>query len=241
MFNVETTHWWYVGMRRIWLTQLARLPRPARELDILDAGCGTGIMLNFLETYGRVTGMDISEEALRLTGLRRGSDRNLVQGSIVDLPFPDASFDWVTSFDVVCQVDDYRAALREFHRVLRPGGWALINVPAYEWLRSEHDAAVHVRHRFTLLELEKALRVAGLRASRITYTNTALFPLAALVRLARRGGRVDAENARSDLEPPPPLLNRVLIGILEAESLLLHATDFPFGLSILAAARKGSD
>ena len=50
-------------------------------------------------------------------------------------------------------VDSDRAALAEFRRVLRPGGRLLIQVPAYDWLRSRHDREVATRERYTAGEL----------------------------------------------------------------------------------------
>ncbi len=238
MYEAEERFWWYVGMRRIWQGLFEHLPRPARDLDILDAGCGTGINLNWLDRFGCVTGLDISEDALRFCAIRRGSPERLVAGSITALPFADASFDRVTAFDSVCQVDDDRAALAEMRRVLRPGGFVFLNLPAFEWLRSEHDAAVHLRHRYTRPELRAKLVEAGFGRPVITHANAALFPAAAVVRLARRGQAHDAANARSDLRPLPAPLNAALAAILSIEALLLRSMSFPFGLSLVAWATK---
>lgn len=238
MYEAEERFWWYVGMRRVWQGLFERLPRAPRDLDILDAGCGTGINLTWLERFGRVTGLDISDEALRFCATRRGSSERLVAGSITALPFADASFDRVTAFDSVCQVDDDRAALAEIHRVLRPGGFVFLNLPAFEWLRSEHDAAVHLRHRYTRPELRAKLSGAGFARPVITYANALLFPAAAAVRLARRGHAHDSVSARSDLRPLPAPINAILTAALSIEALLLRSLAFPFGLSLVAYAAK---
>ncbi|MCL4233631.1 MAG: methyltransferase domain-containing protein [Deltaproteobacteria bacterium] len=238
MYEAEERFWWYVGMRRIWQGLFERLPRAPRDLDILDAGCGTGINLAWLERFGRVTGLDISEDALRFCATRRGSPERLVAGSITALPFADASFGRVTAFDSVCQVDDDRAALAEIHRVLRPGGFVFLNLPAFEWLRSEHDAAVHLRRRYTRPELRAKLIDAGFARPVITYANAVLFPAAAIVRFARRGQAHDPETARSDLRPLPAAVNAALTAILSLEALLLRSMPFPFGLSLVAYASK---
>ena len=127
MFAQEERHWWYVGMRRISSALLERFPpqvadQAARPLDVLDAGCGSGGMTRYLQRFGRVTGIDLSTDALRLA--RKRELPRLARASIGALPFLDNSFDVVTSFDVLyhLNVENDGAALADIHRVLRPGG-----------------------------------------------------------------------------------------------------------------------
>src|SRR5262245_40242611 len=143
MYEVEQTHWWYRGMRRSTRALLRRYLRSGQTYEILDAGCGTGGTTEDLYEFGRVTGIDFSTDALGFAA-SRGIGR-LVRGSVEQLPFPDHTFDLVTSFDVIYHraVIDERAALAEFRRVLRPGGLALVRLPAYDWLRGAHDVVIH--------------------------------------------------------------------------------------------------
>src|SRR5215210_6501668 len=90
MFAQEERHWWYVGMRRISTALLEQYPprvadQEGRPLDLLDAGW--------------VTGVDLAPPALALAR-KRGLAR-LARASVSALPFADASFDVVTSFDVL--------------------------------------------------------------------------------------------------------------------------------------------
>src|SRR5438552_11868726 len=164
----EETLWWYLGMNRLTdlLLDRARLPCPA---EILDAGCGTGGMLARLSGRGRVTGLDLS--SLALDYCRRRGGRRLIQGSTTRLPFAEASFDLVTSFDVLEMLPspEHPPAFCEFARVLRPGGRLLLRVPAYDWLRGHHDRATRAVHRFERAEVGRLLRGAGLRADRSSY------------------------------------------------------------------------
>jgi SAM-dependent methyltransferase len=143
MFSVEDRHWWYVGMKQITVTLVSYFYPDRRDLAILDAGCGTGATTKALGAFGTVTGCDLS--ALALHYCRKRGLAHLGQASIVSLPFPDNSFDLVTSFDVLYHraVADYSQALEEFYRVLRPGGLVLLRLPAYDWLRGRHDEAIH--------------------------------------------------------------------------------------------------
>ena len=240
MFAQEERHWWYVGMRRISTALLERYPplvkdQGSRPLEILDAGCGSGGMTRYLSRFGRVTGIDLAPEALDLARKRKLS--RLARSSVGATPFLDASFDVVTSFDVLyhLNVRDDSAALEEIHRVLRPGGIALIRLPAFDWIRGAHDEVVHTRHRYTRDELSGKLEDAGFRLEHATYANFLLFPLAPAKRLLeqRRG-----THESTDLWLPPAPINRLLADLLSLETLAAREMGLPWGLSVFAVARR---
>jgi SAM-dependent methyltransferase len=238
MAAVEAAHWWYRGMRALSAAWLDQLYEERSDLRILDAGCGTGGNGAFLERYGCVTGLDISPLALTL-GQRRLPGR-LARASVAALPFPRATFDLVTSFDVLYHraVIDERAALQETRRVLRPGGRLLIRLPAYRWLSSEHDRSVHGRHRYTAGETRGLLERAGFVVERLSYINSLLLPIPLLQRLAERLSPHQPPQ-RSQLELPSPLINAALGSVFSAEALWLRQGGrFPAGLSVLALARQ---
>ncbi|MBV9787921.1 MAG: class I SAM-dependent methyltransferase [Chloroflexi bacterium] len=238
MASVEAAHWWYRGMRAISAAWLDLVYGQRRDLRVLDTGCGTGGNGEFLQRYGCVTGLDLSALALKL-GQQRLPGK-LVRGSVVTLPFADAAFDLVTSFDVLYHraVIDESAALAETLRVLRPGGRFLVRLPAYRWLSSKHDRSVHGRYRYTGTETRAMLTGAGFVIERLSYINSLLFPVVLLQRL---GERVlpQLEQSGSDLELPSPLVNYTLQTAMYSEAAWLRdGGRFPFGLSILALARK---
>ena len=86
MYDVEDSHWWYVGMRSIFLSLLDGHYQAGSDLKILDAGCGTGAMLSYLTSYGQVVGVDISSETIRLATTRDVQGCELIQSSLTDLP-----------------------------------------------------------------------------------------------------------------------------------------------------------
>lgn len=235
MFAVEDRHWWYVGVRREverWLDTLR--PRTAGPLAVLDAGCGTGGLLANLRSSAWQAGVEISAEGIRLARTRGGA--SLVQGSVAALPFAAGSFDAVISIDVLCHSGVVeRDAVEEAVRVLRPGGLFLVQLPAFDFLRGEHDAAVWTKRRYRRAEVAALLTSAGLALRRSAYRNALLFPLAAVARLGRGRGKARAE-ARSDVRPVPRPVNAILSAVLAVERRL--GVRFPFGLSVFCVAAK---
>jgi SAM-dependent methyltransferase len=237
MFRLEDNLWWYVGMRRIVYNLLRRnLSNGSGPLRILDAGCGTGGSLRLLERFGRVTAFDFAKMAAEMY-LTRQRGRILI-ASTDAVPFADESFDLVTSFDVICQLPSPadEAALRELGRVLRPGGTLLVRTPAYQSLYGPHDVTLHTRHRYSTTEMAQKMERSGLQVVQTTYANTFLFPVAVARRMwAKFRGHAGDE---SDVRPVPAPLNTALTGVLAAEAMLLERTRLPFGLSVIALARK---
>lgn len=241
MYEAEDTHWWYRGMRGAMFTLLRLGPAHRREPSILDAGCGTGGTLNALRSagYSRLEGFDLNPIALEFCR-KRGLD-HVRLGSITEIPYPDTTFDIVISCDVVTDAgtDNEATALRELYRVLRPGGRLFLNLPAYAFLRSEHDRATDVARRVTRGEITGKLEGAGFAVKRASYWNMLLFPVVVAVRLLRREGADEVQNAaRSDIVLPPGPINTLLSAIVLLESKLMRYVNLPFGSSVVTLAVK---
>lgn len=238
MYHSEEDYWWYVGLRDLILATLADVSRGQGGLTLLDAGCGTGKLLEVCRGY-HAFGLEVAPEGLRFSRLRALT--NLVQASADRMPFADGSFDLVVSADVLYTIPapGDQHALREMARVLKRGGHLLLNLPAYEFLRGRHDIAIHTRQRYTRGRLRAMLDVEGFRVRTLTYRNSLLFPVAALVRCLQ--GRAGAAPARpkSDLRRLPGPLNRALTWPLLLENRLIRSgARFPFGLSVYCVATK---
>src|SRR5882757_9201943 len=193
MLSSDEDHWWYRGRRRVLRAALDRLPlAPAARL--LDAGCGSGRTLDELARYGRVSGIDLSAEAVAAARERGHDDVRVAR--VEELPFADATFDVVTCLDVIEHTPDDGATLAELRRVTRPGGLLLVTVPAYQALWSWHDEVnLHFR-RYETPSLRAAARSAGWEIVGDTHFNSLLLAPAAAVRLAQRRRR---DHPRSDL------------------------------------------
>jgi SAM-dependent methyltransferase len=235
MYELEGTHWWFVGRRRIISSFVKRIisDLKSERPQILDVGCGTGANLEMLSRFGEAEGVDVSAEALafcRTRGLQ-----SVHQGEAEHLPYHDNSFDLVTGLDVVEHLDDDLAALKEMRRVLRPGGRALFFVPAFMFLWGVQDDISNHRRRYTLAGLKQVALQAGFEIERASYVNITFFAPIFLGRLLMRatGFRPASENNLN-----VSLLNGPLGSILGFESFILRHMNFPFGVSIICDARR---
>ncbi len=232
--ELEESHWWFVGRRRIVLSLLEKELPSGAQLDVLDAGCGGGATTESLRRYGRVTGLELEGEAVDYA---RERGRNVLQGSIEALPFEDGSFDLALALDVVEHVPDDLGVLRELHRVLRPGGRLLVTVPALMLLWSAHDEANGHYRRYTVDGLRRRVEAAGFEVIIATYFNTLLFPL---VLVLRTFWKAHPKKTASDVSEVPRPLNKLLAGLFSLERLLVGRIGLPVGVSALCLARKRS-
>jgi SAM-dependent methyltransferase len=246
MHALEDWYWWFVARRAAaarFLRDFAPPPVAGHPLRILDAGCGTGGMLDLYRSWPDVeaTGLDFAADALRFS--RERGHARLVAGDLTALPFRSASFDVVTALDVIEHVPEDAAGVREIARVLRPGGILVASVPAYPFLWGRHDVALHHQRRYYSRPFRRLVEGAGLRTAKQTCLLTFLFPLAAPARLfARLCGTARSEppgkRMQAGLPRVPPAVNRALITLQNAELSVARRVSLPYGLTILLVARK---
>lgn len=237
LYRIEEGHWWHAARRNLVLDWI-RQSYPGRgDLKILDAGCGTGLMLQQMRELGSPEGVDISDEALEFC--RKRGLSNVRKADVLHLPFEAETFDVVTALDVLEHLDDDRSALEEFGRVLKPGGRVFMFVPAHKWLWSLQDDVSHHRRRYTARTLRESVLGSGLVIERMSYVSCFLLPV---IFLGRQWLKVlllfkewDTEN---DLHPE--WSNGILRRIFESEIPLLRRGNLPFGASLLCIARKAA-
>lgn len=239
MREVEDEYWWYHGLRRLAVRMFVRHLNVNEKIRVLDAGCGTGGGLCSLATsLSRSVCFGVELESLAIRYCRERGITRLCQASVHTLPFKDSSFDAVISTDVIYMqgVDDLRA-LQEFHRVLSNQGVLFINVPAFEWLRGDHDLAVDTRHRYTKRELRTLIYKSGFRVLKISYWNVFFLPAVFVVRRLRSWWRRGTAPT-SDLRPLPRLINSILKCLLAIEIALVGQISLPFGTSVFCVGTK---
>ena len=104
---------------------IERLPANAK---VLDAGCGAGIPISLmLSERFKVTGVDLSEAQIELAK-RNVPHATFICEDMTQLDFPDSTFDGITSYYAIIHIprEEHQALLANFHRMLKPGGLALL-------------------------------------------------------------------------------------------------------------------
>lgn len=234
--ELEESHFWFVGRRRIFMHLLDGALNGRADLRVLDVGCGAGGMLAPLARHGHVTGIDTSAELVSFCRERGFSD--VAVGSAYELPAPAAAVDLITLFDTIEHVPDDRRVLAECRRALAPGGLLFISVPAYQFLYANNDRVAHHVRRYTARELRRKLLAADFAPVKITYFNTLLFPIILPVVLLKKlrerfSDPGDTTNLSHGMPPP---LNRALAATMGSERHLVARGRLPFGHSIVAIA-----
>lgn len=180
LLNLFFLRAWYV--RREVRRLLGAMP-PGVPLRVLDAGTGFGQYAYFIARsfpHARVLAVDVKQDYL--DNARRFLDKT-PQAAQVTLARDDLTrlraegpFDFILSVDVMEHIEDDRAVFAHFARVLRPGGYVLVNTPSDlggSDVQAEGEPGFieeHVRDGYSRQELEGKLRAAGLKPLRTLYT-----------------------------------------------------------------------
>jgi SAM-dependent methyltransferase len=232
--EAEATHWWFVGRRRLFAREIDKtgLPRTSR---VLDVGTSTGANLRLLRDLGfhAVDGLDFSQEAIRYC---REKGLGIVRhGDVCGMPFADESFDLLLATDIIEHVDDDLKALREIARVLRPGGKALIVVPAFPILWGLQDRVAQHKRRYRMGGLADRVARAGFAIEVSYYFNFLLF---VPIWLGRRLVDIIRPRIQNESQINSPLLNRMLSAVFTVDIAVAPVLRPPFGVSILIVAEK---
>jgi 2-polyprenyl-3-methyl-5-hydroxy-6-metoxy-1,4-benzoquinol methylase len=243
MYEVEDFHWWYVALHELILAHISRKRTESDEpLKILDAGCGTGRLLQLMQPYGQASGFDLAEEALNCCH-ERGL-KGVFQADLNSVNLRAGQYDVITSIDTLYHqwVENDNRILEKFFHALKPGGILILNLVAHEFLRSSHDVAVQTRKRYTRQEVLQQLQSCGFRIKSATYRLGFLFLPIAAARVFRRAQHAAKlpESVPSDVTAPNPFLNRLLLWLARQENRFLLSGQIPMGTSIFVVVEKPS-
>jgi len=230
--EVGASHWWFVGRRRL-LTRLIAALRPNGAWRVLEVGAGTGANLPVLMAIGarQVVACDLSVDALHFLGNRA----TLTRADVTRLPFASNSMDLLLAADVIEHLDDDAIAMREFVRVLRPGGHLILTVPAFPSLWGPQDIVAHHRRRYRRQRLLILVRDAQLSVAKCFHFNYLLFAPIWTARkiLVALGITVASENQINTR-----LLNWAFTRLFCADVDTAPILNPPFGVSLCVVATK---
>jgi SAM-dependent methyltransferase len=234
--GLEESYWWFVGRRAIIARCLRSFAKHAHVA--VDAGCGSGRNMLLLSHYSdRVIGFDRSPAALELAAAR-GFPIACADAQII--PLADSSVELICALDLLEHLDSDTLALGEFHRVLQPGGFLLVTVPAYRFLWSEHDEALLHRRRYTASEMHVKLTRSGFQVLKRSYAVFFPFLPILLYRLFRGLFPKNPFAPRASHVILPAFANNSLVALLQLEAWMMGAVNLPWGTSIVVVAQRAS-
>jgi SAM-dependent methyltransferase len=242
----EQEYWWHRARRQMVRQLLHRyeIPRRSRWLDL---GCGTGGNLELLGDWDPkvIVGVDLSPVALELAVAKNPHVRFVRADIGQALPFADAAFDLVTSFNVLYHawIEDERAVLAEVRRVLRAGGVMLATEPAFAVLARALDEVAMTRRRYRWREWVDLCRAAGLEVVFISYFTSFGFPLILAMKMFQRLRRPwsphKPDDVAIDMRPLSRIVNALMFGIAKVEAdVIAHGVYMPFGTTLVCLAHK---
>jgi SAM-dependent methyltransferase len=244
MFQFENDYWWYRGLHELVLHYVenirntkAKTNNQREPLKIFDAGCGTGRMMELLAPYGKIEGIDFSEDAVNLCK-KRGLE-NVLKDDLNSWAAPAEIYDVIISNDVIYNsgVEDDMAVVGKFHQALKPNGLLIMNLPAFEALRRNHDIAVSGIRRYRKKRTLKDLKKIGFTSVHTSYRLPPLFFIMLLQKHLLE--RFSKKKAESDLTLLPSAINSFLLWLHRLENkIITTGIPLPLGSSLFLVCKK---
>ncbi len=236
MFYAEENYWWYVGLHDL-IVNIIKKHFNDKNISILDAGCGTCRLMQLLNDEGYNTeGFDYSQIALKFC-LQRNI-KNIYFADINNWQ-PQKKYDVIISADVICSIGiiDDQKIINKFHKALNHNGLLILNLPAFEILRRNHDKAVFIRKRYTKKHVYKLLKNANFSINFITYRLPWLFFIIFFKKIYQKIFNIT--NSKSDLKQLPKFLNNSFLVLNKFDNFLVHNKIKNFvGSSVFSVSQK---
>jgi SAM-dependent methyltransferase len=241
-YTLEREHWWFSARAGILMSHIRRVFANRTDLKILNIGVATGYSSQLLQQFGTVTSIEFDEECYEFT--RDVVKIPIQQGSILELDFPDNTFDLVCAFDVIEHVEDDRLATSEMRRVAKLGGVMFVAVPALMYLWSEHDVVNHHFRRYSSKILRGLFEEHDAPVFHSYFNFWLFFPIAIIrlfSRLFTKKHLAKPEDTLSDFDnfKNGGVVNTILKNVFLSENIFLKRfITFPIGVSLLSSWRK---
>jgi len=237
MFEYENNYWWYKGLHELVIYFVQKYSNSDFSKNILDAGCGTGKMLELLSDYNFCEGFDLSEDAIKFS-----KSRNLKNVFLHDLnkwKSESNIYDFIISLDVICckGIINENDILNTFYTSLKTGGKLILNLPALDILSRNHDIAVYIAKRYKRKTFVEQLTKLGFKINLATYRQPILFFIILILKIFEK--KANDSTAISDLKPIPKYVNKLFLLNIRFENFFIRkGFRFPFGSSLFIVAEK---
>lgn len=236
MYTLESDFWWYKVLHNL-VELTIRKNKKTGAISLFDAGCGTGRMMEILQKYGSVSGIDYSADAIRFAE-KRGL-KNIQLGDLNEYNFENDSYDVIVCLDVLYHTGILNdlAVVEKFYHALKKDGILIINLPAFGYLKRSHDAVVHAKKRYRKNPFVNDLKNIGFSIVNSAYRMPHLYFIILITKLFRKNGKTN--ESESDLKALSGWLNNLLYNFGKFENKwLTRGFSFPVGSSLFIVAKK---
>ncbi len=240
--NAGADHPIDITSRQRAIDELRRVGFP-KDGTLLEVGCSSGYFLHDARAAfpdALIIGSDYVAGPLRVMA-REHPTQPLLQFDLTRCPLPDACLDAVVALNVLEHIRDDRAAVRELHRILKPGGVAVIELPAGPGLYDVYDKALMHERRYSMAGARRLFAETGFRVERPTHIGFFLFPAFAAVKLRNKRHLSLPEEAQKEMVKKSihaTKSSRLMKGLMKAETWGARYVQYPFGIRcVLTAVR----
>ena len=225
-------HWWWRAREEYLARLLDRLIGPAGVGETFDFGCGDGLFFPILQRHSRERPRGLETDASLIDPSGAWADR-IATGPLLDEPAERGRYGLVVALDVLEHLEQPQPAMEILRGRLRPGGWFVATVPAFDALWTAHDEVNRHFRRYRLRDLETLVRDSGLVVVESRY----LFVWLAVVKwaVARKERLIKTSAQPPDV--PPAAINAAALAVTRLEQRLLGGSHPPFGSSAIVVAR----
>jgi SAM-dependent methyltransferase len=240
MANCEKELWWYQCLHALTLSKI-KIKYEHTNIKILDAGCGTGGMLAYLQknNFSQLQGFDLSQHAVDYAASKHIP---IIQLNVFDAPkrYSTHSFDVVICNDIIGHFDtgNDKKAIEGLLQLVKPGGLLLFNTASLNSFRGLHDIVLSVKQRYNKRKIRALVNNQNVTIRETQFWPFLLSPIIFCVRLLQRmiSPFINKVKLNSDVKMPPAFLNKILLAITSWEIRTLKG--MPWGSSLYVVIEK---
>ena len=233
MYDIEDSHWWFNAKRQYINIVLKKFFKNKSGLKILDVGCGTGAVIEYLRLKNQqAIGVDASDIAIDYC---RQKNLPVEKSEAHKTKFSGETFDVVLALDLLEHLENPEEAIKEMKRILKQGGLLIATVPAHQFLWSYHDVSLYHKKRYNKESLASLFK-GEFFIELISWIHALILPPVIIIRLKNK---LIGSNGGSDVRQSGKITNLVMKFLYIFELGFFNIFKYlPFGLSLIIVARK---
>lgn len=236
MYDLEGVHWWFRSLHELVIVNLNKYHMESPI--ILDAGCGTGRLMTQVQNIGKISGFDFRDTAL--TYCKKRNLKNLQRVDLNNWVPNENEFDFIISLDVISDegIHSDKLVTEKFYKALKPGGKLIIHVPAFRFLKRNHDQGATIKRRYLRNEIQELAIRSGFTPLCIKYRLFFALPLFLIIKFFDNIF-LKRTKSKTDMFKLPAFANSFFLKLGRFENMLImRGFSPPWGTSLFSILQK---